>query len=84
MQELYHWTETEVGVDELLTRVESGDWVTIYRQERVFDIEGEALVSRLDDALLARLQEHPDFELVKSFQSEQEKDEVYIFQRIQK
>lgn len=83
VQELYHWTETEVGVNELLTRVESGDWVAIYRQERIFDIEGESLVSRLDDALLAGLQAHPDFELVKSYQSEQEKDEVYIFQRIQ-
>ncbi len=84
VQELYHWTETEVGVDELLTRVELGDWVAIYRQERVFDIAGETLVSRLDDDLLARMQEHPDFKLVKSFQSEQEKDEVYIFRRIQK
>lgn len=84
VQELYHWTETEVSVDELLSRVGSGDWVTIYRQERVFDIEGEALVSRLDDDILTRLQEHPAFELVKSFQSEQEKDEVYIFRRIKK
>lgn len=82
VQELYHWTETEVSVDDLLPRIAVGDWVIIYRQQRVFDIAGEALVSRLDDALLAGLQQDSRFELAQSFRSEQGKDEVHLFRRV--
>lgn len=77
--ELYHWTETDVLTQDLISRIGPGDWVAVYRQTRVFDIQGEELVSRLDGDILSALQENPNFDLMITQTGQYSDGQVFLF-----
>jgi hypothetical protein len=82
IRELYPWNDTETRVPALIDRIQRGELIAVYRQEREFKAEGEQLVSRFDDDIQHWLQSDPgSFDLVFHRNSAPSKDELWIYQR---
>ena len=82
VRELYHWNETETRVPTLVDRIQRGELIAVYRQEREFKTEGDQIVSRFDDDIERWLQANPgSFELVLHRNSNPSNDEIWIYRR---